>query len=64
MGTECARTLRKVYGKESVILSDIVRPNDEVLENGPYIFADILDFKVSILALIYFGCICMVNVLS
>lgn len=47
LGTECARTLRNVYGKESVILSDIVRPNEEVLENGPYIFADILDFKVS-----------------
>lgn len=45
LGTECARTLRNVYGKESVILSDIVRPNDEILDNGPYIFADILDFK-------------------
>lgn len=46
LGTECARMLRNAYGKESVILSDIVRPNDEILDNGPYIFADILDFKV------------------
>lgn len=48
LGTECARMLRKVYGEESVILSDIVRPNEEILENGPYIFADILDFKVCV----------------
>lgn len=46
LGSECARKLRNVYGKESVILTDIVRPSDEIIENGPYIFADILDFKV------------------
>lgn len=50
LGIECAKTLRKVYGSESVILSDIVKPNEEILENGPYIFADILDFKVSMMS--------------
>lgn len=45
LGTECAKLLRKKYGKERVILSDIIKPTKQVLESGPYIFADILDFK-------------------
>ncbi len=28
-----------------MILSDIIRPKKEILDNGPFIFADILDFK-------------------
>lgn len=47
MGIECAKLLRSRYGSESVILSDIVKPNDDIMENGPYIFCDILDFKVN-----------------
>lgn len=31
-----------------MILSDIVKPNEETIQNGPYIFADILDFKVKL----------------
>lgn len=45
LGTACARLLRSNYGRENVILSDIIKPSDQVLEEGPYIFADILDFK-------------------
>lgn len=45
MGTECAKLLRQNYGNENVILSDIIKPTEENLENGPFIFADILDFK-------------------
>ena len=45
MGTECAKLLRKNYGEENVILSDIIKPTDENLTSGPFIFADILDFK-------------------
>lgn len=37
--------LRDKYGKDSVILSDIVMPNNQIVDEGPYIFADILDFK-------------------
>lgn len=44
---ECAKLLRSRYGNESVILSDIVKPSEDVMENGPYIFCDILDFKVN-----------------
>lgn len=47
LGIECAKLLRKNFGQESVILSDIIKPNEEVASSGPYIFADILDFKVS-----------------
>lgn len=28
-----------------MILSDIIKPSDDGLQNGPFIFADILDFK-------------------
>lgn len=45
LGFECAKLLRKKYGRESVILSDIIKPTEKIMENGPYIFADILDFK-------------------
>ncbi|XP_033156951.1 L-threonine 3-dehydrogenase, mitochondrial [Drosophila mauritiana] len=45
LGIECAKLLRTQYGSHNVILSDIIKPSQSVLENGPYIFADILDFK-------------------
>lgn len=47
LGIECAKLLRKNFGDESVILSDIIKPSEAVVQSGPYIFADILDFKVS-----------------
>jgi threonine 3-dehydrogenase len=45
LGTACAQLLRSKYGSENVILSDIIKPNDQIVNDGPYIFADILDFK-------------------
>uniref|UniRef100_A0A1L8E051 L-threonine 3-dehydrogenase, mitochondrial n=1 Tax=Nyssomyia neivai TaxID=330878 RepID=A0A1L8E051_9DIPT len=45
LGTECAKLLRSHFGKESVILSDIIKPSKAIVDSGPYIFADILDFK-------------------
>ncbi|CAL4121781.1 unnamed protein product [Meganyctiphanes norvegica] len=45
LGTGLAHLLRGKYGKESVILSDIVKPSKEIVQAGPYVFADILDFK-------------------
>lgn len=47
LGIECAKLMRSKYGNESVILSDIIKPNQTLIQGGPYIFADILDFKVS-----------------
>lgn len=49
LGIECAKLLRKNFGAESVILSDIIKPSEAVMNSGPYIFADILDFKVRII---------------
>jgi threonine 3-dehydrogenase len=37
--------MRSKYGKENVILSDIIKPSQQIVDEGPYIFADILDFK-------------------
>lgn len=45
LGTGLASLLRQKYGRDNIILSDIIRPNKEVLDDGPFIFADILDFK-------------------
>ncbi|XP_046642887.1 L-threonine 3-dehydrogenase, mitochondrial-like [Daphnia pulicaria] len=45
LGTGLAKILRQKYGKDNVIMSDILKPSKEVVESGPYIFADILDFK-------------------
>merc|ERR1719367_1883366 len=45
LGTGLARELRKLHGEETVILSDIIKPGDEELAKGPFVFADVLDFK-------------------
>jgi len=45
LGTGLARELRKMHGAESVILSDIVKPEEEEIAKGPFVFADVLDFK-------------------
>ncbi|KAJ9593243.1 hypothetical protein L9F63_015189, partial [Diploptera punctata] len=45
LGVEVARFFRNIYGRENVIMSDIIKPSREVCDEGPYIFADILDFK-------------------
>ena len=45
LGTGLARELRKMHGDDSVILSDIIKPDEEELSKGPFVFADVLDFK-------------------
>lgn len=45
LGLEMARFLRVKYGQENVLMSDIIKPTKSVAADGPYIFADILDFK-------------------
>ncbi|KAL3868982.1 hypothetical protein ACJMK2_041727 [Sinanodonta woodiana] len=45
LGTGLARILRARYGKNNVIMSDIVKPREPILQSGPYVYADILDFK-------------------
>uniref|UniRef100_A0A8C9TJF6 L-threonine dehydrogenase 2 n=1 Tax=Scleropages formosus TaxID=113540 RepID=A0A8C9TJF6_SCLFO len=37
--------LRKHYGVDNVILSDIKKPSPEVFNSGPFVYADVLDYK-------------------
>lgn len=45
LGVECAKYLRGKYGRNQVILTDIIKPTEEIVSDGPYLFVDILDFK-------------------
>ncbi|KAA0186743.1 hypothetical protein HAZT_HAZT009760 [Hyalella azteca] len=45
LGSGLAALLREKYGRENVIMSDIIKPSKETWKSGPYVFADILDFK-------------------
>ncbi|NOQ91940.1 MAG: NAD-dependent epimerase/dehydratase family protein, partial [Flavobacteriaceae bacterium] len=41
IGTELVLKLRKVYGNENVIASDIRKGNYEVMESGPFELLDV-----------------------
>lgn len=43
LGPQLAQVLRTKHGRDNVILSDIVKPSDAILQSGPYVYADILD---------------------
>lgn len=43
LGIGLAKLMRERYGRENVIMSDINKPSRHVLENGPFLFADVLD---------------------
>ncbi|XP_078256262.1 L-threonine dehydrogenase [Rhinoraja longicauda] len=45
LGVGLAKLLRKHFGKNNVILSDIRKPTDDVFHSGPFIYSDILDYK-------------------
>ncbi|XP_028292974.1 L-threonine dehydrogenase 2 [Gouania willdenowi] len=45
LGIGLAQILREQYGSENVILSDIKKPPSHVLNRGPFVYADILDYK-------------------
>lgn len=45
LGSGLSVMLRQKYGKDNVILSDIVKPTPQARLGGPYMYADILDFK-------------------
>jgi len=45
LGRGLAKILREKYGRDNVIMSDIAKASWDVLESGPYLYADILDFK-------------------
>ncbi|XP_077442968.1 L-threonine dehydrogenase isoform X1 [Stigmatopora argus] len=45
LGVGLAKLLRKRFGKNNVILSDIRKPTSNVFHSGPFIYSDILDYK-------------------
>ncbi|XP_029104219.1 L-threonine dehydrogenase 2 isoform X3 [Scleropages formosus] len=45
LGVGLAQMLRKHYGVDNVILSDIKKPSPEVFNSGPFVYADVLDYK-------------------
>ncbi|KAM5309008.1 L-threonine 3-dehydrogenase, mitochondrial [Glossophaga mutica] len=45
LGVGLANLLRKRFGKDNVILSDIKKPSDHVFHSGPFVYSDILDYK-------------------
>ncbi|XP_030600346.1 L-threonine 3-dehydrogenase, mitochondrial-like [Archocentrus centrarchus] len=45
LGVGLAMSLRRRFGKNNVILSDIRKPPNNIYNNGPFIFSDILDYK-------------------
>uniref|UniRef100_A0A1X7VPN8 L-threonine 3-dehydrogenase, mitochondrial n=1 Tax=Amphimedon queenslandica TaxID=400682 RepID=A0A1X7VPN8_AMPQE len=45
LGTGMAKIMRNKYGNDNVILSDIKKPTQEILSQGPYLYADVLDIK-------------------
>ncbi|CAK8691286.1 unnamed protein product [Clavelina lepadiformis] len=45
IGQRLAAHLRAKYGQESVLLTDVKKPTKEVLKDGPYEYADILDYN-------------------
>ncbi|KAM9622103.1 LOW QUALITY PROTEIN: L-threonine 3-dehydrogenase, mitochondrial-like [Trichechus inunguis] len=45
LGVGLANFLRKRFGKDNVILSDIRKPPNHIFHSGPFIYSDILDYK-------------------
>ncbi|XP_013382605.1 L-threonine 3-dehydrogenase, mitochondrial [Lingula anatina] len=45
LGTGLAKLLRNKFGKDNVIMSDIIRAPKNEFNRGPFLYADILDFK-------------------
>ncbi|XP_075411812.1 L-threonine 3-dehydrogenase, mitochondrial [Tenrec ecaudatus] len=45
LGVGLANLLRKRFGKDNVILSDIRKPPNHIFHSGPFIYSDILDYK-------------------
>lgn len=41
IGTELTRRLRQIYGRDNVIVSDVIKPSIEFRREGPFVFADV-----------------------
>lgn len=45
LGSGLARIMRQRYGSQNVLLSDIIQPTPQILSEGPFVYADVLDLK-------------------
>ena len=45
IGVGLAKILREKYGKDNIILSDVKKASKGLTKSGPYVYADVLDFK-------------------
>ncbi|KAH9524173.1 hypothetical protein Btru_053731 [Bulinus truncatus] len=45
LGPGLARIFREKFGRDNVIMSDINKASESVLESGPFLFADVLDIR-------------------
>ncbi|XP_039271946.2 L-threonine 3-dehydrogenase, mitochondrial-like [Styela clava] len=45
LGQGLAESLRRQFGSENVLLTDIKKPSQNILESGPFAFADVLDTR-------------------
>lgn len=43
MGFGLAKLIRNRYGRDNVIMTDIVKPQSDVIASGPFTFIDVLD---------------------
>ncbi|XP_047127031.1 L-threonine 3-dehydrogenase, mitochondrial isoform X1 [Hydra vulgaris] len=45
LGAGIAKKLRSKHGNQNVVMSDVVKAPENVLSSGPFLYADILDYK-------------------
>lgn len=45
IGVALASVLRKKYGVQNIVLSDIKKPSKEIRNTGPFVYADILNYQ-------------------
>jgi len=45
LGFGIAKELRRKYGDENIVMSDVVKAPSDISNSGPFLYADILDYK-------------------
>jgi len=56
LGLALASKLRSIYGRDNVLLTDIKRPTNEILDSGPFEYADVLDYNAMKQLMVNHGC--------
>lgn len=56
LGLALASKLRSIYGRDNVLLTDIRKPDNETLADGPFAYADVLDYGQMKQLMVNHGC--------